>query len=212
MNRIFRFMRFIALPCLIFCSCTQSPAPEKTVSVKPAAPAYGDAIVEGAIGEASTMIPLLASDSSSHAVAGLIYNGLVKYDKNFKIVGDLAESFEISPDGLVITFHLRKGVKWHDGAPFTSRDVLYTFKVVIDPKTPTAYAEDFKQVKAISASDDYTVKVSYGSPFAPALASWGWVCFPHIYWRVRTLPGARWQGIRSGPDHIVSRSGLPVKK
>jgi peptide/nickel transport system substrate-binding protein len=136
-------------------------------------PVSGDAIVEGTIGEASTLIPILATDSASHAVAGQIYNGLVKYDKNLAIVGDLAESFDISNDGLTITFHLRHGVKWHDGAPFTSRDVLYTYRVIIDPKTPTAYAEDFKQVKSLAAPDDYTIRVTYGSPFAPALASWG---------------------------------------
>lgn len=136
-------------------------------------PATGDSLVEGTIGEASTLIPLLATDSSSHAVAGQIYNGLVKYDKNLNIVGDLAESFDISKDGLTITFHLRHGVKWHDGAPFTSKDVLYTYRVTIDPKTPTAYAEDFKQVKKLTTPDPFTVRVTYDAPFAPALASWG---------------------------------------
>lgn len=141
-------------------------------------PAYGDAIVEGTIGEASTLIPILATDSASHSVAGQIYNGLIKYDKNLNIVGDLAESYDISADGLTIVFHLRHGVKWHDGAPLTSRDVLYTYRVVIDPKTPTAYAEDFKQVKSVSAPDAHTVIVSYAAPFAPALASWGTSILP----------------------------------
>ena len=143
-----------------------------------AAPATGDAIVEGTIGEASTLIPVLASDSASHSVAGQIYNGLVKYDKNLTIIGDLAESFEVSDDGLTIIFHLRKGVKWHDGAPFTSRDVLYTYHVIIDPKTPTAYAEDFKQVKSLSALDPLTIRVIYDKPFAPALASWSTSILP----------------------------------
>ena len=125
------------LPLVIFsAACTQSPPKQHSVAAKEVNKAYGDAIVEGTIGEASTLIPTLASDAASHSVAGQIYNGLVKYDKNLNITGDLAESFDISSDGLVITFHLRKGVKWHDGAPFTSRDVLYTHRVVIDPKTP----------------------------------------------------------------------------
>jgi len=164
----------LLLPVLFLAvtACTQSPVPPRA-GTHDDKPAYGDALVEGTIGDASTLIPLLASDSSSHAVAGLVYNGLVKYDKDLKIVCDLAESFNIAPDGLTITFHLRKGVKWHDGAPFTSRDVLYTYRVTIDPRTPTAYAEDFKQVKSIVAPDDYTVRVTYGAPFAPALASWG---------------------------------------
>jgi peptide/nickel transport system substrate-binding protein len=159
-------------------ACSQPVSRQKQAGTKESKPAYGDAIVEGTIGEASTLIPILATDSASHAVAGQIYNGLIKYDKNLNIVGDLAESYDISRDGLVITFHLRKGVKWHDGAQFTSRDVIYTYRIVIDPKTPTAYAEDFKQVKSISAPDAYTVTVTYATPFAPALASWGTAILP----------------------------------
>lgn len=162
---------------LMSCNRTET-ATAPVVPVSSAVPATGDSIVEGTIGEASTLIPLLATDSSSHAVAGQIYNGLVKYDKNLNIVGDLAESFDVSKDGLIITFHLRHGVRWHDGAPLTSRDVLYTYQVTIDPKTPTAYAEDFKQVKKITAPDLYTVRVTYDSPFAPALASWGMNILP----------------------------------
>ena len=163
----------------VFMACNRPEAPPvPVVPASSAVPATGDSLVEGTIGEASTLIPLLATDSSSHAVAGQIYNGLVKYDKNLNIVGDLAESFDISADGLIITFHLRSGVKWHDGAPFTSRDVLYTYQVTIDPKTPTAYAEDFKQVKRITAPDARTVRVTYDAPFAPALASWGMNILP----------------------------------
>ncbi len=159
------------------CNQPETP-PAPVVPAASSVPVTGDSLVEGTIGEASTLIPLLATDSASHAVAGQIYNGLVKYDKNLNIVGDLAESFDISKDGLIITFHLRHGVKWHDGAPLTSKDVLYTYQVTIDPKTPTAYAEDFKQVKNISAPDDHTIKVTYDKPFAPALASWGMSILP----------------------------------
>ncbi|MEK7827759.1 MAG: ABC transporter substrate-binding protein, partial [Thermodesulfobacteriota bacterium] len=137
-----------------------------------ATPAYGDILVEGSIGDASNLIPLLASDSTSHGIAGLIFNGLIKYDKDIRIVGDLAESWEISKDGLVITFHLRKGVRWHDGRPFTAADVLYTYQVTVDPKTPTAYAGDFLKVKKAEVLDDWTFRATYDKPFAPALMSW----------------------------------------
>ena len=144
-------------------------------------PVYGDTLVNGVGGEASTLLPILASDSASFSVAGHIYNGLVKYDKDLRIVGDLAESFTISPDGLTITFRLRKGVRWHDGAPFTARDVLYTYKVVVDPNTPTAYSESFKQVSSVIAPDPYTVVVKYPKPYAPALESWSmWVLPAHL--------------------------------
>ena len=160
------------------CSPAENSSTPVVPASSPAVPATGDSLVEGTIGEASTLIPLLATDASSHAVAGQIYNGLIKYDKNLKIVGDLADVFDVSKDGLTITFHLHHGVRWHDGAPFTSKDVLYTYQVTIDPKTPTAYAEDFKQVKSIAAPDAYTIRVTYGEPFAPALASWGMNILP----------------------------------
>ena len=136
-------------------------------------PDYGDAIVVGSIGDATTLIPMLASDATSHQIAGLIYNGLVKYDKDLNLVGDLAKSWDISPDKLTITFHLRKGVKWTDGRPFTSEDVLFGFHTIIAPGTPTAYAGDFLEVKKAEAPDPYTFKVTYREPFAPALSSWG---------------------------------------
>lgn len=166
--------------CLLCVSCSgkEEPVPAHEISRSPGIPANGDALVTGSIGEPSTLIPLLASDSASHDVAGLIYNGLVRYDKNLTMEGDLAQSWEVSKDGLVITFHLRKGVKWHDGEEFTSRDVLYTYRVTVDPATPTAYAEDFKQVKKAEAVDRYTVRITYDKPFAPALASWGMVMLP----------------------------------
>lgn len=178
-----RCLLIIPVCCIALLGCDSSgssgSAPTQPVALAHSdTPSVGDSIVEGTIGEASTLIPLLASDSASHAVAGQIYNGLVKYDKNLNITGDLAESFDVSTDGLVITFHIRKDVKWHDGAPLTSKDVLYTYKVTIDPQTPTAYAEDFKQVKKITAPDSHTVQVTYDSPFAPALASWGMNILP----------------------------------
>jgi peptide/nickel transport system substrate-binding protein len=136
-------------------------------------PAYGDTLIEGSIGEPSNLIPMLASDSASFDVSNLVYNGLVKYDTDLRIIGDLAESWDISKDGLVITFHLKKGVKWTDGFEFTADDVLFGYQTIINDKTPTAYSEDFKQVKKAEVLDKYTFRVTYAKPFAPALSSWG---------------------------------------
>jgi peptide/nickel transport system substrate-binding protein len=170
------------LPFLLFLAllfaCNGGKKGLAPVHSGPGKPAYGDAMVVGSIGEPSTLIPLLASDSASHEVAGLVYNGLVRYDKDLRLEGELAESWDVSPDGLTITFHLRHGVKWHDGREFTSHDVLYTYLVTIDPKTPTAYADAFKQVKKSEAPDAYTFRVTYDKPFAPALESWGMSILP----------------------------------
>ena len=135
-------------------------------------PEFGDTFIEALIGDASTLLPVMALDSSSSSICGMIYNGLIRYDKDLHLEGELAESWEISDDNLTITFHLRKGVKWHDGAPFTSADVRFTYQLYIDPKTPTAYAESFKQVTSIETPDPYTFVVHYNKPYAPALLSW----------------------------------------
>jgi len=141
-------------------------------------PDYGDAIVSGAIGEPRTLVPILASDSASGAICGLVFNGLVKYDKDLNLVGDLAEGWEISEDGLEITFYLREGVMWHDGSPFTSKDVEFTYKSLIDPNVRTPYSGDFKMVKELDIIDDYTLKVIYKEPFSPGLSSWGMNIMP----------------------------------
>ena len=174
-----KLRRRLALLCLAaaLAGCAEE-APRQKPRGQGGPPAYGDALVTGSIGEPSTLIPLLASDSASFDIAGLVYNGLVRYDKNLNLEGDLAKSWEVSADGLDITFHLRRGVKWHDGHEFTSRDVLYTYRVTVDPKTPTAYSEDFKQVQSAQAVDAYTFRVRYAKPFAPALASWGMFMLP----------------------------------
>ena len=168
----------LSLIVLMFTACNSSPQNNAARPGGDKPKAYGDILVRGDIGDASNLVPILASDASSHAVAGMVYNGLVKYDKNMNIVGDLAESWEITNNGLVITFKLRKKVRWHDGKPFTAADVLYTYQVTIDPKTPTAYSGDFMKVQKAEVLDDYTFRVTYDKPFAPALISWSSAIMP----------------------------------
>jgi peptide/nickel transport system substrate-binding protein len=163
---------------LLLMGCTQDVSflgADETIDRRPA---FGDTFIEGSIGDASTLLPVLASDSSSSQVNGLIYNGLVRYNGQLEVVGELAESWDISADNLSITFHLRKDVRWHDGAPFTSADVLFTYQLYIDPETPTAYAEAYLQVKEALAPDAYTFTVTYEEPYAPALLSWGMAILP----------------------------------
>ncbi|MDR2947459.1 MAG: peptide-binding protein [Candidatus Adiutrix sp.] len=149
-------------------AATEQPAPA------PTGPVNGDALVSASIGEPSNFIPALASDSASTEITSRVYSGLLKIDKNLNIVPNLAESLEISEDELTFTFRLRKNVRWHDGTPFTSRDAMFSYQLMINPNTPTAYAESYKQVKSAEAPDDYTFIVHYDRPLARALVSW---CF-----------------------------------
>ncbi len=175
------YLKYIALllVCAWIVACQQEnhkelvPAAQGPTTPAVEEPAFGDVLVLSSIGDASNLIPMLASDASSHAVAGFIFNGLVKYDKDYKIVGDLARSWDIENGGRLLRFHLRNDVLWHDGEKFTAGDVMFTYKLIIDPKTPTAYAEKYKLVKNARVMDEYTFEVEYEKPLAPALISWG---------------------------------------
>ncbi|MFA6384600.1 MAG: ABC transporter substrate-binding protein, partial [Candidatus Omnitrophota bacterium] len=139
---------------------------------------YGDAIVDASIADARTLIPILASDTASSSICNLLYNGLVKFDKDLNVAGDLAQSWDILENGTVIVFHLRTDARWHDGAPFTAADVEFTYKKLIDPYVRTPYSGDFERVRSLEVLDDHTVRVTYKEPFAPALSSWGMSILP----------------------------------
>ncbi len=139
---------------------------------------YPETITLGFLSDAKRLLPLLASDSASGEISGHIFNGLTKYDRNINITGELAESWDVSPDGMEILFHLKKGVKWHDGVEFTSEDVVFTYNVVINPNMPTPYSSIYGPVANVEALDRYTIKVTYKEPYAPALESWGMGILP----------------------------------
>jgi peptide/nickel transport system substrate-binding protein len=171
--RVGRELAALALALLI-AGCGGSEESAAPVARPDAPPARGDTIVLGTIGDASNLIPMLASDSASHEYASHLFDGLVEYDKTLSTLAPrLAEKWDVEDGGLKLTFHLRRDVKWHDGQPFTARDVEFGFNTITDEKTLTAYSEDYKQVQKFELLDDYSFRVTYDKPFAPALASWG---------------------------------------
>lgn len=87
-----------------------------------------------------------------------IYEGLVMIDSKGNIIPGLAESWDISEDGLVYTFYLRRGVKFHDGHELTAADVVYTFERNRNPETGVPHPEYYSPIEGIEALDDYTVQ------------------------------------------------------
>lgn len=168
----------IAIPFFILTSCTKSKESINHISAKESKPAYGDILIDSSIGDANILNPILLTDASSADIAGLVFNGLVKYDKDIKITGDLAKSWKISDKGLVIVFYLREGVKWHDGVEFTADDVKFTYDKLVDPSTKTPYSSSYTLIKKVEVLDKYTLRVTYKRPFAPALESWGMGILP----------------------------------
>ncbi|MBI4253943.1 MAG: peptide-binding protein, partial [Candidatus Rokubacteria bacterium] len=166
-------------------------------------PAYGDTFIEAMTGNISGLIPNVLSDSASFDVGSLIYSGLVTRDRELNLIGELAESWTFSKDCLDLTFNLRRNVRWHDERPFTAADVVFTYETMINPKTPTAYREDFKAVESVTALDPYTLRVRYKQPYAKALQSWGiWMLPRHLL-----EPWVREGKLREAPQNRANPVG-----
>lgn len=135
-------------------------------------PEDGGTLVSAMAGEPSGLIAMLAGESAASAIADHIFNSLLRYNANLELEGELASSWQISHDKRTITFRLKPGLRWADGAPLTSADVLFTWQLVTDDNTRTPYAADYKLVRKAEAPGPLTFRVSYDQPYAPALASW----------------------------------------
>jgi peptide/nickel transport system substrate-binding protein len=156
----------------------------------PEAAAAGKDFVIGYLGDATSLNPVVATDGQSYIAEWPIYDSLVELDDKLGVKPLLAESWEVSRDGLTYTFKLKKGVKWHDGKPFTARDVAFTFYSVLDPKVTTPHRGYFDALvgfpeltnkenpkkpeelaqKPIEVLDDHTVRFRLRYPYGAFLA------------------------------------------
>ena len=119
----------------------------------------------------SRLNPILANDSASSEISDWLFNGLFKYDKDGTPTVDLAKSYEFkTPTHLIIK--LREDVLWHDNVKFTSKDVIFTYEKIIDPKVFNSIKSNFQQVKSVKALDDYTIEVIYSQAYFKALETW----------------------------------------
>ena len=106
---------------------------------------------------------ILNSMATNNMVCNLIFSKFVKYDDHFQLIPDLiteiptVENGGVSTDHRVYTYHLRSGVRWHDGKPLTSRDVRFTFDVIMDPKVNVESREGWEAVASLDTPDDTTV-------------------------------------------------------
>ncbi|MGB4811822.1 MAG: peptide-binding protein [Methylophilaceae bacterium] len=132
----------------------------------------GGTLIDATIGEPSGLIAMTAGESAAAAIAGNIFNSLLKYDKNLDLAGELAQSWDVSEDKKTITFHLKHNLKWADNQPLTSDDVFFTWQKVTDDNTRTPYGSDYKLVIKAETPDANTFRVTYAAPYAPALETW----------------------------------------
>lgn len=87
----------------------------------------------------------------------LLFDGLTDHDGENQIVPRLAESWEYDKKTMTYTFHLAKGVKWHDGEPFTAEDVKFTFEAIMNPQNDSENAPNYEDVAKITVIDNHTV-------------------------------------------------------
>lgn len=161
----------LILSSFVLAGCKQSASNEIDYS-KQYPSQQGGSMISAMAAEPSGLIFMVAGESASAAIAANIFNSLLSYDANLDIKGDLADSWQISDDQKTITFKLKPDMKWADGSPLTSADVLFTWETVTNENTRSPYASDYQLVTHAEAPDDMTFRVTYGQIYAPALDSW----------------------------------------
>jgi peptide/nickel transport system substrate-binding protein len=141
-------------------------------------------------------------------IADNVYDRLLTFDKNYQLVGDLAQSWESTPDGKTWTFHLYKNVTWHDGVPFTSADVKFHYELMIQQQSWDATY--FSGLQSIDTPDNYTVIFRSSIPipptetFASCCGGDSLILPKHIYEGTNiTSNPANWMPIGTGPFKVV---------
>jgi peptide/nickel transport system substrate-binding protein len=134
------------------------------------------------VGQPIYINPILSPSNDVDAdITQIVYNGLLKYDKDGKIVPDLAESYDISDDKTEYTFHLRHGVTWHDDQPFTANDVLYTVNLISDPAYKSPLRSNWQGIDT-NIIDDYTISFKIKTPYVGFLNNLTFGIMPKHIW------------------------------
>jgi len=134
----------------------------------PAMPYSPDTVVMALDESPRNLDPRVGTDAASERLIQLIFSSLVKRSDTYDIEPDIALTWEI-PDPTTYIFHLRTDVRFHDGRPLTSRDVVFTFRSVLTGAIQTPKAGTYRLVESVDAPDDRTVVFKLKEPFAPFL-------------------------------------------
>ena len=152
---------------------TAPEGPEPTVGAETAEPAPtaggGGTLVVAIDTDPGQFNPALTTSGAVHTASELMYNGLVSYDESFAPQPDLAVSWEILEDGALYRFKLRDNAVWHDGTPFTSADVAYTFEEVLTTFHSRTRASVGALLESVEAPDPATVEFRFSEPYAPLM-------------------------------------------
>lgn len=130
-------------------------------------------LVVGETTEPISLNPLMLEGTIAGMVGSLLYSFLVTEDGNGNLVPDAATEVPslanggISRDGLRLTYHLRHGIRWHDGQPLTARDCVFTFRAIMDARNNIPDRHGYDQIANVTAPDDSTLVVTLKHPYSP---------------------------------------------
>jgi peptide/nickel transport system substrate-binding protein len=145
----------------------------------------GGQLIYGSLQEPNTLNPLLSDLLATAEVGSLIFSGLVQTNDKGEWVADLANEVPtrqnggVSADGLTVIYRLRPGVTWHDGTPFTSADVKFTWEFIMNRRAAVVSREGYEQISAVETPDANTVVVRYRQYYAPFLTLFGTILPKH---------------------------------
>ena len=144
-------------------------------------PADGGSLNEGVVGLPRSINPVLAFTDVDKDMSSLIYSGLMKYDDG-EIVGDLAETYTISDDGLIYDFKLRDNVRFHDGMPLTTDDVEFTIQKIQDSELKSPRKGDWRDV-TVNKINEKEIQFVLKQPYSPFLANTVVGILPKHIWK-----------------------------
>lgn len=164
------------------------------------APAAGGRLVEGMMGEPRFLNPVLGTTNEvDRDLNTLLFAGLTKPDPEGRIVGNLAQSFEVLDRGRVYEFTLREGLKWPDGEPLTTDDIIFTIEVIQNPEYQSPLRSSWQGVRA-EKLDERRVRLTLNLPYEPFLENT----------TVGILPRHFWQGVRAQNFALAELNTRPV--
>jgi peptide/nickel transport system substrate-binding protein len=123
--------------------------------------------------------PIGVSPTATWEITNLVYESLVRWDRNMSVQPALAESWDI-PDNKTYIFHLRQGVTFHSGKAFDATDVQYSFGLQKSPPPPGTVTSYYPKIASIDVVDKYTVRFNMASPDATFLGYCAWLAYSPI--------------------------------
>jgi peptide/nickel transport system substrate-binding protein len=175
-----RLIALLTAPIILLAGCsttepsdptTDSAASNSATDASKAAPTGGGTLVIGVTSEADTLYPWKATQFQAVNVMQTMYGTLTEFDADLNVVPGLAESWNVSDDGLTVTFNLRKGVKFADGSDFDSADAKFSLDGINDEANAAVSRSSLANVTAVEAPDANTIVLTLSAPDAALVAN-----------------------------------------